>query len=75
MVVLNHQNDGLGSPEAKIAYARFVAELQSNPVTCGTVQRTYGADVLVAELAADFFRHIQNSVRKCREFRYEKSYR
>ena len=52
-----------GSPEAKIAYARFIAELQSNPVTCGTVRRTDGADVLVAELAADFFRHIQNSVR------------
>ena len=55
-----------GSPEAKVAYARFIAQLQSNPITYGIGQRvigTGGADVLVAELAADFFRHIQNSVR------------
>jgi integrase len=51
-----------GSPEAKIGYARFIAELQSTPATFGIGQRagTGGTDVLVAELAADYFRHIQN---------------
>jgi len=50
-----------GSPEAKTAYARFVAELQASPVTFGVPHQT-GSNVLVAELAACFFRNIQGRV-------------
>jgi hypothetical protein len=47
-----------GSPEAKTAYTRFIAELQTNPVTFGATKQTSG-EVLVAELAADFFKNAQ----------------
>jgi len=48
-----------GSPEAKTAYTRFIAELQTNPTACGGKQQQSGGQVLVAELAADFFKNIQ----------------
>jgi hypothetical protein len=48
-----------GSPEAKIAYTRFIAELQASPVTIGVTQQP-GADVLIAELAAGYFKSIQD---------------
>ena len=47
-----------GSPEAKTAYTRFIAELQVNPITFGVKQQP-GGDVLVAELADGFFKNIQ----------------
>jgi len=47
-----------GSQEAKTAYTRFIAELQASPVTFGVTQQPRG-EVLVAELAADFFKSIQ----------------
>jgi len=48
-----------GSAEAKTAYARFIAKLQSDPVTFETEQRISRGDVLIAELAAEHFKHIQ----------------
>jgi len=47
-----------GSQEAKTAYTRFISELQAAPVTFGVAQQT-GGGVLVAELAANFFKGIQ----------------
>jgi len=47
-----------GTPEAKTAYTRFIAELQASPITFGIAQQR-GGNVLVAELAAGFFKNIQ----------------
>ena len=49
-----------GSPEAKTAYRRFLAEIDASPVSLETEQLKGKDGALIAELAASFFKHFES---------------